>query len=86
MLVQATQLGYFNDRRVYPGERFKLKDEKQFSERWMKVAKAAAPVEDEEEVEAFEEEVPKKNRKTGKLKKHPTEVFAKEPSDEEEVI
>ena len=79
MLVVATQLGYFNNKRIYPGESFKLRDEKQFSEKWMKkVVKA------EVEEESFEDGTHKKQRKSGKMKKHPTDVFASEARSEED--
>ena len=36
MRVQATQLGYYGDRRWRPGQVFTLKDSTHFSKKWMK--------------------------------------------------
>lgn len=65
MLVKAKEMGYIYHVRVRPGQRFKLKDPKHFSEKWMEKVEPKK-VEEEETVPLT---------KRGKTKKTPAEAF-----------
>lgn len=67
MRVQATQLGYYGDRRWRPGQVFTLKSSEHFSKKWMKPldevknakkkSKQEDPVEEESSFSTGDQEV-----------------------------
>lgn len=75
MLVEATQLGYIYNVRVRPGQRFKLKDPKHFSEKWMSKV---------EPKKVDDQDVSDQPTKRGKVKKTPAEVFGSLVSTQED--
>lgn len=44
MKVRAISLGYYGERRRYPGEVFEIKTEKEFSRNWMEKVSEDTPV------------------------------------------
>ena len=65
MEVVATQMGYIYNRRMKEGQHFELKNEKQFSSKWMKKVEEEKP----------KEVVAKKNARLGTLIKQEEDVI-----------
>jgi hypothetical protein len=63
--VVATQMGYINNRRMKEGQHFELKNEKQFSNKWMKKVEEEKP----------KEVIAKKNARLGTLIKQEEDVI-----------
>jgi hypothetical protein len=69
MLVKATRLGYYGDKRVREGATFYINSEKEFSSKWMKKVKTSrSKIQEESFDEADETDAlpPKKKRGGGK--------------------
>lgn len=70
MKVKATQIGYYNFKRQYPGAAFILKKDEDFSETWMEQLEGSQP-----------KKIAKKVAKKSTKKASKKETVSKEESD-----